>query len=244
MEILLRDRVLDSIEAQVMLVPAMLELTVDVPSLDGSTEVEQISVKRIRNNMLNPDVPTEIRDAVWSRLLRLSREKKDPWDVVTIWMMAPGLRRICWHCRRFGFVADLAELEAEAVSAFLATARSADPDRPELGAWLWSTTYRHVRRAASRPRRETPTADIELVQALDASPVDASRAIAAFQRLVDDTAPAVEQSGGDPVRVEGERLGWRYQVPTAAPLAALDVNGPAVHPDDVRRGAAFANTTG
>lgn len=36
------------------------------------------------------------------------------------------------------------------------------------------------------------------------------------------------------------RLGWRYQVSTAALMAALDVNGPAVHPGDVRRGATFA----
>ncbi|EFC85800.1 hypothetical protein [Parafrankia sp. EUN1f] len=207
MVILLRDRVLDSVDAHVALMPAMLELTVDVP-YPGATEVEQISVKRMRDMLLDPGVPSEVRDSIWSRLLRTSREKRDPWDVVTIWMMAPGLRRICWNCRRFGFVADLAELEAEAVSAFLVTARSADPDRPELGAWLWSATYRHVRRAVPRPRCETPTADIELVQALDASPFDASRAIAAFQRLVDDTAPAVEQSGdGDPVKVEGERLG-------------------------------------
>ncbi|EFC79045.1 hypothetical protein FrEUN1fDRAFT_7839 [Parafrankia sp. EUN1f] len=118
----------------------------------GATEVEQISVKGMRDMLLDPGVPSEVRDSIWSRLLRTSREKKDLWDVVTIWMMAPGLRRICWNCRRFGFVADLAELEAEAVSAFLATARSADPDRPELGAWLWSATYRHVRDAVSRPR--------------------------------------------------------------------------------------------
>lgn len=39
------------------------------------------------------------------------------------------------------------------------------------------------------------------------------------------------------------RLGWRYQVSTAALMAALDINGPAVHPDDVHRGATFARTT-
>ena len=36
------------------------------------------------------------------------------------------------------------------------------------------------------------------------------------------------------------RLGWRYQVPTSALMAALDINGPAVHIDDVHHGAAFA----
>ena len=36
------------------------------------------------------------------------------------------------------------------------------------------------------------------------------------------------------------RLGWRYQVPTAALMTALGVDSCAVNPDDVRRGAAFA----
>ncbi|MCM3920110.1 hypothetical protein ND748_00155 [Frankia sp. AiPs1] len=209
MAILLCARVLDSVEAHVSHSPLISSLTLEVPAADGGHQVFRNSVKALRDIMLNADTPADLRDGIWSRLLQLAREKTDPWDVITIWMMTPGLRKICWRCRSHGVQFDLAELEAEAVSTFLATARVADLDRPDLGRTLWRNTYRHVRRTVSRPRPETPTADIELVRALDASPFDASRAIAAFQRLVGDGTLAMDKSSGDvdPVTIEGERLG-------------------------------------
>lgn len=123
-------------------------------------------------------------------------------------MMVPGIRKICWRCHRYRPPLNLAELETEAVGAFVEAVHSADLDRPELGSWLWWTTYRGVHRTISRFRRETATADIELVEALNALPHDTSRTTSEVLSAADDTAPVIDRPAAvDRVRVEGERLG-------------------------------------
>lgn len=98
MAILIRDRILDSIEAYFALSPRMLELSIGV-TLPASGNVDaRVSVKAAREAMLDVVTPTRDRNAIWSRLLGLAREKKEPWDVVAIWMMVPGLRKASQLC--------------------------------------------------------------------------------------------------------------------------------------------------
>jgi hypothetical protein len=40
------------------------------------------------------------------------------------------------------------------------------------------------------------------------------------------------------------RPGWRYQVPTAGLMKALDIDQPAAHLGDVHHGAEFAESLG
>jgi hypothetical protein len=297
----------------------MLALSVELPRPGAGQPAARLSLRAARELLVRPASPSADRDAVWSQLVRLAVEKKEPWDVAAVWMMVPGLRKICGRCRRYGTTLDATELEAEAVAGFVEALYAADPDRPELGSWLWWTTYRHVHREDSRRRGETPTADIELVGSLETCEYDASRSALpgatadhpcrSRRRRVGlgerrdrggraagrPRAPARARARARPefpgcVGTSGEsrmtgrpltfpelfalptvvdlrtaaravgisigtaykmvyanrfpcpvmRLGWRYQVSTAALMKALDIDRPAVHLDDVHRGAAFA----
>jgi hypothetical protein len=206
----LHERILDSIEAYFGLSPQMLALSVEVAvsQPDADQPARRLSLKAAREWATDPAFPPGTGDAIWSQLVRLASEKKEPWDLAAVWMMVPGLRRICRRCRRYGAAMDASELEAEAVAGFVETLHAADPDRLALGSWLWWTTYRHVQRAMSRAREETPTADIELVGNLSTCGYDLSRVTSPAPRRIGDAVPVVYELGaGGSASLEGERLG-------------------------------------
>ncbi|WP_239335034.1 hypothetical protein [Frankia sp. CiP3] len=203
----LHDRILDSIEAYFGLSPQMLTLSVEVSQPELDQRVIRLSLKAARERVADPAVPAGIKDAIWSALVRLASEAKDPWDTAVIWMMVPGLRRICRRCRRYGSPLDSSELESEAVAGFVEVLHVADPNRPALGSWLWWTTYRHVQEASARARAETPTADIELLGSLRAYGYDDSTSSQTVVRLVRDDVPVVDESAAAGSALEGERLG-------------------------------------
>ena len=212
MAILIHNRILDSIEAYFTLSPHIQALALEVPSPDVDRGAVRASIRTARDTMLSADAPARTRDAIWPLVVQHAREKKDPWEIVAVWMMIPGLRKICWRHYRHHPPLDLAELETEAVDAFLEALATADINRPELGSWLWWTTYRSVQRVVSRLRHETPTADVELVGMLAASPYDASRLTSEPTDEVSQAVPVVDrQVSQDPVRIEGERLGSMAQ---------------------------------
>jgi hypothetical protein len=210
--ILLHNRILDSIEAYFALSPHMQALALEVPSPAVDQGVVRTSIRAARDTMLSAEAPARTRDAIWPLVVQRAHEKEDPWEIVAIWMMIPGLRKICWRCHRHEPPLTLAELETEAVHAFVEALSTADVNRPELGSWLWWATYRNVQRAVSRLRRETPTADFELIAMLDASPYDASRITSGSADRVGQAVPVVDsQADQDLGRVEGERLGSMAQ---------------------------------
>ncbi|WP_131748983.1 hypothetical protein [Frankia sp. Cppng1_Ct_nod] len=208
MGIPLHERILDSIEAYFALSPQMLALSLDAVQPETGRPATRLSLTAAREFAMDPTAPATAGDAIWSQLVRLASEKKEPWDLAVIWMMAPGLRRICRRCRRYNPAMDPGELESEAVAGLVEALQSAEPEREGLGSWLWWTTYRHVQRACSHARRETPTADIELVGNLKTHEYDESRSTAPTLRLVDSVVPVAEEL--DTVgraSLEGERLG-------------------------------------
>jgi hypothetical protein len=210
--ILLNNRILDSIEAYFARSPYMQALALEVPSSVTDQGVVRTSARAARDILLNAEAPAGTRDAIWPLVVQCAREQGDPWEIVAIWMMIPGLRKICWRCHRHEPPLTLAELETEAVHAFVEALSTADVNRPELGSWLWWATYRSVQRAVSRLRRETPTEDIELIGMLAASPYDASRMTPGSADRGDPTVPVVDsQVDSDPGMVEGERLGSMAQ---------------------------------
>jgi hypothetical protein len=130
------DRILDSIEAYFALVPDMVTLA--VPAILGADcPAVRLSLRAARELTADPGTPAAGKDAIWSELVRAARERKDPWELAAVWMMIPGLRRICRRCRRYSAAPDIAELEAEAVTGFVEAFHAADRERENLGSWLW-----------------------------------------------------------------------------------------------------------
>jgi hypothetical protein len=204
----LHERILDSIEAYFGLSPQMLALSVEATHAHADQPVGRLSLKTAREWVSDPTSPPSVGDAIWSQLIRLAGEQKEPWELAAVWMMVPGLRRICRRCRRYGAPLDLGELEAEAVAGFVEALRMADPDQSTLGGWLWWTTYRHVQQVSSRARYETPTADIELVGNQRIGENDSSRMTQPGPNLIDGAMPVVDEPGVvGSASLEGERLG-------------------------------------
>ncbi|WP_250279712.1 hypothetical protein [Frankia sp. Cppng1_Ct_nod] len=107
----------------------MLALSLEVPKLDLDQEAMILSLKAARERVLDPASPAGAKDAIWSQLVHLASGKKEPWCLAAIWMMVPGLRRICHRCRRYGTTLGLRELEPEAVAGLVEALHAADPNR-------------------------------------------------------------------------------------------------------------------
>ena len=220
MAVLLCDRILDSIEAYFALSPQMLALSLDL----GRPEKGRLSLRAAREVVSNPTLLSVDADAIWSRLVRQAAATQ-PWQLAVIWVMTPGLRRVCRRCRRYGTL-DPGELEAAAVAGLIEALHAADPDRPGLGGWLWWTTYRHVQRDCLRCIDEKPAADIERV---------ADRAAGHGDELVPVTLslPADPTSPPTQSTVEGERLGSvAYRLGLASELPSGPAHPPTKRPTE------------
>jgi hypothetical protein len=206
LSLLSSDRILDSIETYFAMTPDMVALA--LPATGGAgIPAARLSLRAARELTADPGTPAAGKDAIWSELVRAALAQKDPWELAAVWMMIPGLRRICRRCRRYSAALDAAELEAEAVTGFVAALRTAERGRENLESWLWWTTYRHVHQAIMRTAAETPTADIELIGNLRASRY-AESAEPRSLRLINRHGPAAREPGSvSSAAVEGERLG-------------------------------------
>jgi hypothetical protein len=193
--VLLCDRILDSIEAYFALSPEMLALSVQLSGPPG----RRLSLRAAREVVSDPTLLTADADAIWSQLVRRATGAGEPWQLALIWVMTPGLRRVCRRCRRYATL-DARELEAVAVAGLIDAVHATEPDRPGLGGWLWWTTYRRVRRDCVRNIEESPTDD------LDRAATRAGRRTAEAVPVA-LSLPAGRSGPVEPSTVEGERLG-------------------------------------
>jgi Zn-dependent protease len=96
--VLLCDRILDSIEAYFALSPQMLAMSVDL----GQPENGRLSLRAAREIVSDPTLLSVDADAIWSQLVRRATAATEPWQLAVIWVMTPGLRRVCRRCRWYG----------------------------------------------------------------------------------------------------------------------------------------------
>lgn len=221
MAVLLCDRILDSVEAYFALSPRMLAMSVDL----ARPERGRLSLRAAREIVSDPTLLSVDADAIWSQLVRRATAAAEPWQLAVIWVMTPGLRRVCRRCRRYGTL-DSGELEAAAVAGLIEALHAADPDRPGLGGWLWWTTYRHVQHDCLCGIGERPAAEIDRVA--DRAAGDADYAVpVALSLPAGEARPAAEST------VEGERLGSvAYRLGLACDLPNQPTGAPGKGPTE------------
>lgn len=136
------------------------QVMVDGASLHPCLPQRPIALEELRRSLVdNPD--QQLKDKVWAHLVRLTRLQEDPWTIVAIGMMIPGLRRIA---AKFGpcFPGDQRDLEQEIFAAFLIALKRADPNQCGLPTHLYGRTMRHVHKAWRSELRQTrKTVDVD-----------------------------------------------------------------------------------
>jgi len=156
--------------------------------------------------VLDRDADLAVRDAIWRELVRLARTYGHDWQLVAIWMMLPGLRKVSSDLSA-GAAGESRDVEAEIVAGFLETLQTMDLEGEALDAELWRTAYRHGRRARAQlsHARELPFGDLELVGGIrdGVDQPDALLSEAVHSGVL--TIPEADLINR--TRLEGERLG-------------------------------------
>ncbi len=99
----------------------------------------------LRELLLHPETATAARDAVWRKLIALSRTGRPEWKIAAVGMALPALRRVAGALRR-GCRDTEADLDGELLTGFLDALAGTDLDRGRICARL-------VRAGASAARR-------------------------------------------------------------------------------------------
>jgi hypothetical protein len=92
-----------------------------------------------------PLLDASARDAVWRELLRLARDRGEPWPTIAVGMALPGLRTAAARLVR-DYAGDPEDLDAELVAAFYEAVTAGDVDGPMICAKLRALAYNQVRR--------------------------------------------------------------------------------------------------
>lgn len=127
----------------------------------SGSPAEALTVRDARRIVTDQNADDEIRDAIWSQLVRHARNDPPKWEQVTIWVVLPTLRRIAYRLHRSWGV-DMHDIQSDVVLGFLDALRQTDPDQQRIGARLWWRTFGFARRECERATRERPSEYIEL----------------------------------------------------------------------------------
>ncbi len=73
----------------------------------------------------------QMKDAVWSELVRRAQEIGEPWKTAAAGMMMPGLKRIAGQVAR-GFHGDIDDFDADILEGFFVGLNMVDPDKPKV----------------------------------------------------------------------------------------------------------------
>jgi hypothetical protein len=139
----------------------------------------------------------EDRDAIWRELVHRARREPEPWRLVAVWVMLPGLRAAAHRIAQSTRL-DIADIRSALIAGFLEALDAVDPQRENLGSLLYWSSYNAARTACRAHDRELPTGEIERAAKPDDLP-----AMPVHRHVVTATQH-VAPSGG---LLEGERLG-------------------------------------
>lgn len=134
-------------------------VTVDGRHVSRDLPSRRVGLEELRVIMLKRRASDQLKDAVWSHLVLMTRTDPDPWVIAAAGMMLPGLKSIAARMRGC-FPYDACDLDSEILEAFLNELTRLDPDRPGLHTQLyvaaWRRGYQTCRREARRASRYMP----------------------------------------------------------------------------------------
>jgi hypothetical protein len=137
-------------------------VTIDCGHLSRDLPPRRVGLDELRVIMLKRRTCDQLKDAVWSYLVRMSRAQPDPWVLVTAGMMLPGLKAIAARMRGH-YPYDACDLDSEILEAFFHELRRLDPRQPAPHTQLYLAAWRRgdqiCRRETRRASRYVPLPD-------------------------------------------------------------------------------------
>jgi hypothetical protein len=178
------------------LTSSLREPLIVAPSDAEVDEPRRMTLQDARTIARDRGAAPEERDAIWRELLHRARREPEPWRLVAVWVMLPGLRAAT-HRVAQGTRLDIADIRSALIAGFLEALEAIDPQRENLGSTLYWSSYNAARTACRAHGRELPTEEVDRAAEPDDLPD-----IPVHRRVV--TAQHVAPGGGV---LEGERLG-------------------------------------
>jgi hypothetical protein len=126
-------------------------VAIDGGRISGDLPAQHVGLEDLRVIMLKRRTSDQLKDAVWSHLVRMSRTQPDPWVIAAAGMMLPGLKKIAARMRGC-YPYDACDLDSEIFAAFLDELGRLDPDQPAPHKRLYLAA---CRRGDQLCRRET-----------------------------------------------------------------------------------------
>ncbi|WP_240167507.1 hypothetical protein [Streptomyces noursei] len=111
-----------------------------------------LSIDQVRSRLAHAATSPELRQQTWREVARRARRLGDPWDIVTVGMTVPVLRRML---ARLACPAHLerAEVEQEALAAITCALSTVDVDAADVARELFAAADRAANRLVYAARR-------------------------------------------------------------------------------------------
>jgi hypothetical protein len=199
---------LDHIEAQFQALNFTAHpLTIDGYDIGHGLPDRPMPLTEIRDRLAQRTATNELKDAVWSILVRRAQADSDLWGVGAAGVMMRGLRHIAAKVSR-GVDFHRHDLHSEVLLGFFEALRSADPDAHGLPGLLWWAAYR--RGLAARRAEQDATGyallDSDVLHARRINPPEGHPDLVLVKAVGDGVLDAQEAELIGDTRVEGERL--------------------------------------
>jgi DNA-directed RNA polymerase specialized sigma24 family protein len=129
-------------------------LLIDGESVHGALPQRPIPLDELRVLVLKRQASGQVKDAVWSYLVRSTRTPANPWRVAVAGMMIPGLKRIA---AKLGpcFPGEPSDLDSEILAAFLQAVENVDPGQSGLPGRLYRVALRRGYEVCEQEQRQT-----------------------------------------------------------------------------------------
>ncbi|WP_143168522.1 sigma-70 family RNA polymerase sigma factor [Amycolatopsis australiensis] len=111
-----------------------------------------IPLDELRITLLKRQTSNQVKNAVWSEVVRRAQEQGDPWTTAALGLMMPGLKKVAGSIAR-NFRGDIADFDAEIVEGFLQALNSLDPNKPMLYSSLRFMAHRYGLEARGKEDR-------------------------------------------------------------------------------------------
>jgi hypothetical protein len=177
-----------------------------------------VSLGEARDLLAVRTATPDLKDAVWSVLVRRAQADSDTWGVAAAGMMMRGLRGITARVSR-GAECRRDDLQSEVLLGFYEALYGLDPDAPGIVGLLWWAAYR--RGVAARRTEQDATGfhllDSDVVRGRRISPPGGHPDLVLFKAVGDGVLNADEADligdtrvGGNALTVASERFGLSY----------------------------------
>lgn len=115
-----------------------------------------IPFDELRITLLKRQTSNQLKNAVWSEVVRRAQEQGEPWITAALGLMMPGLKKVAGGIAR-NFRGDIADFDSEIVEGFLHALNSLDPNAPMLYSSLRFMAHHYGMEARSKEDRISGT---------------------------------------------------------------------------------------